>query len=94
MTPRRSNDNSLRFFRYGPLRIVSRLLEGDSRIFFGAQAQDLLSCAQDLLSCAATRWDPNKVVIFPGGDPRLLVKVSLDQCRMGKGFTDRHRKLR
>ena len=78
MTPRRSNDNSLRFFRYGPLRIVSRLLEGDSRIFFGVRN-----------GCS-----PNQVVIFLGGDPRFLVKVSLDQCRMGKGFTDCHRKLR
>ena len=65
-------------FKDGPLQFVPSLLEGDCRIF-------LEICNGCIL---------DKVVIFFGGDPGLLVEVSLSWCRTSKGFADCHRKPR
>ena len=62
----------------GPFQFVPSLLEGDCRIF-------LEICNGCIL---------DKVVIFFGSNPGLLVEVSLSRRWASQGFADCHRKLR
>ena len=65
-------------FKDCPLQFVPSLLEGDCRIFH----EICNGCILD------------KIVIFFGSNPGLLVEVSLSRRWTSQGFADCHRKLR